>query len=971
MKKILSVLILLSTLYQMALAKEAILRLDTGGHTAVINDIIVTKSGDIISASDDKTIRVWESRTGREKRKILGQIVTGPEGKIFAIALSPDEEYLAVGGYFGSSIDNVGNIRIYHYSTGKLIKLLKSHTNVVLDLSFSEDGHYLISGSGDETANIWDVSNDFSLEYTIAFHTSYVYAVKIIKKKDNYFAVTAGYDKQIALYDMQKREVIKSKKGKYKLQYMAIASNLFSGRIAVCGSGKEILIYDFNLKFIKKVKSKTEPSGLSYSADGKLLITGIGSYPFDVNIYRSNKNYLKKTSFKKHTNLTQAVAFSDKHTAISGGGDNSAIYLWDIQTTKVKKKIVGVGDCVWSVGIKGNTIAWGNRWTGNAHTIGSKFQKTFNLKSFKLDDSPSNLKSFKRNQRKNGSYSLSHKAGGDYGYNDAVLVLNKDGKTVTSITKDMTDGNRHNCYSIYKNMIVSGGSNGRLKIYNFEGKEIANLLGHTGGVWTIAVNGDRLVSGSDDQTIRIWDLSGLTGDEESEVTLRPMLNIIIAKNSEWVIWSNSGYFASSVNGDKYVGYHINQGEDKEAHFVSSAKYYDKLYRPDIIEAIVKTGSEKRAIDIISDKRKVKKADVVSEVPPIVTLLSESTLTTTKDSTTVNFTIESATPIESLIVTRNGERIKTQNTHDGEKGSITIELDAGENIIAIRAKNQYSLSDASLVHATKTASSNKRTAGKNQRSRLDKKSSELIYKPTLYLLSIGVSRYENSTYNLEVADVDAKSIVEMFKNQEGKIYKKVVARQLLNDSANKDNILEALDWIERETTQRDMVIIFVAGHGINDDKGNYYFMAYDSDVNKLRRTAIRWIEIKDTISGLPSKVILMVDTCHSGNIMGQERRRDITGAIKSIINSGTGSVIMTASTGRGYSIENNSWGHGAFTKALLEGLGEAKADYNDNHTISIKEIDLYVTDRVKALTKGKQKPTTIIPDSVPDFALGVK
>ncbi len=71
------------------------------------------------------------------------------------------------------------------------------------------------------------------------------------------------------------------------------------------------------------------------------------------------------------------------------------------------------------------------------------------------------------------------------------------------------------------------------------------------------------------------------------------------------------------------------------------------------------------------------------------------------------------------------------------------------------------------------------------------------------------------------------------------------------------------------------------------------------------------------------------------------------------------------------MEKSSWGHGAFTKAFLEGLDEAKADYNNNNTISIKEIDLYVTNRVKILTKGKQKPTTIIPDSVPDFALGVK
>jgi len=71
MKKLLTTLLLL---YTTLFAKEAILKLDTKGHTALIRDIIVTKSGDIISASDDKTIRVWDSRSGREKRKILGQI---------------------------------------------------------------------------------------------------------------------------------------------------------------------------------------------------------------------------------------------------------------------------------------------------------------------------------------------------------------------------------------------------------------------------------------------------------------------------------------------------------------------------------------------------------------------------------------------------------------------------------------------------------------------------------------------------------------------------------------------------------------------------------------------------------------------------------------------------------------------------------------------------------------------------------
>ena len=91
-------------------ATQAILKLDTKGHTGLIGDIIVTKNSELISASDDKTIRVWDIKSGKEKRKILGEIGAGSEGKVFAIALSSDEQYLAVGGYWNDDI-----IRIYKY----------------------------------------------------------------------------------------------------------------------------------------------------------------------------------------------------------------------------------------------------------------------------------------------------------------------------------------------------------------------------------------------------------------------------------------------------------------------------------------------------------------------------------------------------------------------------------------------------------------------------------------------------------------------------------------------------------------------------------------------------------------------------------------------------------------------------------------------------------------------------------------
>ena len=66
-------------------------------------------------------------------------------------------------------------------------------------------------------------------------------------------------------------------------------------------------------------------------------------------------------------------------------------------------------------------------------------------------------------------------------------------------------------------------------------------------------------------------------------------------------------------------------------------------------------------------------------------------------------------------------------------------------------------------------------------------------------------------------------------------------------------------------------------------------------------------------------------------------------------------------------EHSEWGHGAFTKALIEGF-EGKANYDGNKTIDIKELDLYITKRVKELTGGTQHPTTEIPRTMPNFPL---
>jgi PDZ domain/WD domain, G-beta repeat len=67
-----------------------ILQLDTGGHMAIIKGLAFTPDGKfIVSAGDDKVIRIWDWREGKTVRTIRGQTGPGEEGKIFAMALFP------------------------------------------------------------------------------------------------------------------------------------------------------------------------------------------------------------------------------------------------------------------------------------------------------------------------------------------------------------------------------------------------------------------------------------------------------------------------------------------------------------------------------------------------------------------------------------------------------------------------------------------------------------------------------------------------------------------------------------------------------------------------------------------------------------------------------------------------------------------------------------------------------------------
>ena len=384
------------------------------GHQGSVRSVSYSPDGKTLAtASDDKTVKLWDVASGTELKSLTGHqtqiwsVSYSPDGKTLATASEDNtlETVLATGSTDGST-DNT--VKLWDVASGREIMSLSGHQYSVNSVSFSPDGKTLASAGWDSTVKLWDVASGTQLK-SLSGHQASVSSVSF--SPDGKTLASATWDNMVKLWDVASGTEIKSL------------------------SGHQDRVWS-----------------VSFSPDGRTLASA--SWDNTVKLWDVASGTEIK-SLSGHQNAVWSVSFSpDSKTLASASSDNT-VKLWDVASDTQLKSLTGHQDRVWSVSFSpdGKTLA------------------TASLdKTVKLWDvaSGTQLKSLTGHQNAVSSVSFS-----------------PDGKTLASASWDKT-----------------------VKLWDVaSGTQLKSLTKHQDEVdsVTFSPDGKTLASASDDKTVKLWN----------------------------------------------------------------------------------------------------------------------------------------------------------------------------------------------------------------------------------------------------------------------------------------------------------------------------------------------------------------------------------------------------------------------------------------------------------------------------------
>jgi WD40 repeat protein len=985
--------------------------LENGTHNDLVQSLKFTKDGrEIVTASWDKTIRIWEASNGRLIRTIHVPQYAGIEGQIYTMDISPDQKFIAVAGssvgmkYDKKSENYIGDyVLLIDYKTGKIVDVTTDNKQSIFGVAFSPDGKKLAlcAGQLDNSVKIYSLdpvkgkltlSDSFVMtiiakEYFPACESIFgdlcehtVLSVKFSPDSKDLYVIdmhgmlirytpkgvtTEGSYKLIAESPGRKSAAVTGKlSAKAALRSLAVDPK---GKYVACGDvngkilivdakGKEGAKNESSEKLLATISLQKAATVMSIDFDptGTQLLVCIGG---EVRIYEVKLDgattpvtiTLPLLTFKDHEKSVTSAAFSqDGNSVISSGGDTNICYLWDAKTGKTKFKLGG------------------DKFSNKVTRVGMHKSNPF-LIGFGNDlFEQQHVNHFGKITK---AFDMKTLRVVDHADEADFMTAETDSTAMRPDFKTWFDEQMLS-YLGLKNGAIVISSESALFLNN-----AATLLTITGARSYGMANsndGETFYVGQSDGQIRIYDTK----------TLKLVATLYVAFNNEWILFTPDGYYTSSKYGSKLVGWLINDGVRNAPKFYPFEQFDVRLNRPDIVLSRI-GGYPKRRIELLykAYQKRLEKMGIDEktlsdnlEAPKLEVDLSVSESTQKLLSFKVN-AADAQSNLDRLIVYVNdvplygskGFPLKASASKTLDK-QVIVELTNGQNKIQVSVLN------------TSGVESFQETRYVNYRG--------AIVIPNLYVLAIGVSSYTDKTFNLQYAAKDATDIAALYAKQDGK-FAAVKTMTILNEEATSEKIRMGKMFLKQARVD-DEVILFVAGHGLLDNNLDFYFATTDVDFNNPSVRGLKYDELESLLDEVAArKKLMLIDACHSGEIdkdavvvsdkpvaTGQNSAVKSRG-FKNLTNNdlgttdiyelmrmmfadlrkGSGAMVISSASGVEFAFENDVWKNGVFTYSLLEGLKTGNANLNKDADVQVSELRDYVIKRVGELTNGKQTPTS--------------
>lgn len=1000
------------------------LQVESGSHSAFIRRLDAdSRRGLVVTASDDKTARVWDMASGELRHVLRPMVGNGELGRLYGVAIHPAEDLVAVGGTTGNG---VGQHRIFLFSmtTGQMVRSFDARGGDVRKLAWTRDGSLLLAVyAGDHALRAFDLNGVLVHEQALTA-PSYGLAV--------------------------------SADGK------AAASSLDGRIVVVTASGGRVTP-------LRLLTARSDQAvGLSFSPDGQRLVVGFRkakTAPEVLNVATGRSLLtLQQHDLVEGTQLSVAWSEDGNRITVAGSGYNTRrrfpVFFHDAAGGQVLGQQDVAGDTVFDlVPLAGGQTAWASH--DGTWGIAAIDRMALAVKSAIADlKGPGTLQVSDDGLRVGWTWSwgqdpatfdfarrlvASSPAGAASG-RDLQAPDTSRGASERPIWQDTTrpringravdldpaEVSRALDYFPASGDAALGTSHRLLRIGAKGG--VQWQVRTLGEVRSVNVTGDgrMIVSGMSDGTLRWWRASD--GSE--------LLALLAARDGRWVAWTPDGYFDAGAGADRLVGWTVNRDDGSGADHFSLNRFRERFNRPELIDRVLQTAAPVAALDALSTSSRTASAATQApatqaptspsaqsalaappvaaaslatlQFPPVIGPVDLAALKPGAPELSIPVAIRAKGDVEVEVrVDGRPVNASTQKlagaagaTPGAQTAVATLPAPPAGSLVQVLAKDGNGVSEplgfvvqngsgnvqpgalkpiaavdqpavalaaaprpGGLIGAAPTTSAPATPAPTTSAPGTSRTTAPTISQPRLYVLAIGISDYERREYQLGLAAKDATDFAQAMRKQGGKLYRDVQARTLVNQEATRLAIIANLKWLSDTVGPGDIGMLFLAGHGINAKTGQYYFLPHEGSHEQLEKTGLPEAAIRDTLGRMRGKALFFVDTCFGGNVVGNfsTASRELARMANDLAAAENGVVVFASSSGKQLSEENDAWGNGAFTKAVLAGLSGG-ADLTRTGRITFKGLDFYISEEVRKLTEGRQTPVTISPIGVPDFAI---